>query len=188
FAMGDNTLLVTYHPVTLEHQSAEQQMKALLKALDDFGDCQFLFTLPNADAGGRVIIECIREFVRAHPGRAYAFPSLGQLRYLSALQFVKAVIGNSSSGIIEVPYFGKPTVNIGDRQKGRIRPGSVIDVKPSAPAITAGIRKALSPAFEKKCRTVHSPYGKGEAAKKILEIIRKAGKLHSVKKHFFDLI
>lgn len=188
FSIGDNTLLVTYHPVTLEHQSARQQMKALMKALESFGDYQYLFTLPNADAGGRVIIDCIQEFVQAHPGKAYAFPSLGQLRYLSALQFVQAVLGNSSSGLIEVPYFGKPTVNIGDRQKGRIRPASVIDTGVSVPAITAGISKALSPAFARKCRTVRSPYGNGQTAEKVLQLIKKTGRPLSVKKHFFDLI
>lgn len=188
FNISDNTLLVTYHPVTLEHQTAKKQMQALLTSLEFFTDCQFLFTLPNADAGGRVIMDCIRDFVSVHPGSAYAFPSLGQLRYLSALQYVKAVVGNSSSGLIEVPYFGKPTVNIGDRQKGRIRPASVIDTGESSAAIKTGIKKALSTSFANKCRAVRSPYGNGQTAGKILEVIKKAGVPSSVKKHFFDLI
>ncbi len=186
FSINDNTVLVTYHPVTLEKNTAGKQMQQLLKALDAFPECRIIFTLPNADANGRVIIDCINEYVKGN-SNSIAFASLGQLRYLSALQYVRAVIGNSSSGIIEVPYFKKPTVNIGDRQKGRIRATSVIDTGTTAVSIISGIRKAFSPAFAAVCKKTVNPYGDGRAARQIIHTIKKTGRLSSVKKAFFDV-
>lgn len=186
FSINDNTVLVTYHPVTLEKNTAGKQMQQLLKALDAFPECRIIFTLPNADANGRVIIDGINEYVKRNPN-SIAFASLGQLRYLSALQYVRAVIGNSSSGIIEVPYFKKPTVNIGDRQKGRIRATSVIDTGTTTASIISGIRKAFSPAFARVCKKTINPYGDGQAARQIVSTIKKTGQLASVKKAFFDV-
>lgn len=117
FTFNDKTILITYHPVTLENSTAEEQIQNLLSALNEYPDIKIIFTLPNSDTDGRVIIRLINEYVSKHQEKAIAYPSLGLKRYLSALQFVKAVVGNSSSGIIEVPSFGIPTLNIGDRQK-----------------------------------------------------------------------
>jgi GDP/UDP-N,N'-diacetylbacillosamine 2-epimerase (hydrolysing) len=187
FSFDKITILVTYHPVTLEKKSAAQQMKNLLGALDLFPDVRIIFTLPNADADGRVITEQIKEYVIKNHHRAKAFTSLGQVKYLSTLQFVKALVGNSSSGIIEAPCFKIPTVNIGDRQTGRIKPFSVIDTGTDVKSISAGIQKAFSNGFISSCKKTTNPYGRGNTAPKILERIKRAGKLSSIKKLFYDL-
>lgn len=184
--IGDNTVVVTFHPVTLEKGTASRQMKNLLAALDQFPDLYILFTMPNADANGRAIMQLIEGYVAGNLARSKAFTSLGQLRYLSALRHVKAVIGNSSSGIIEAPQFRIPTVNIGDRQAGRIRPASVIDVGTDTKNIVAGMRKAFSQSFLNECRNVQNPYAGRNTAKKILQAIRRTGRLSSVKKSFYD--
>ena len=119
FLLNGKTLLLTYHPVTLDREDAERQFRNLLSVLESRKDLRIIFTLPNSDTGGRVIIPMIHDFVERHTDRSIAFTSLGQIRYLSALQYITAVVGNSSSGILEVPSFGKPTLNIGRRQKGR---------------------------------------------------------------------
>jgi len=187
FSLAGNILLVTYHPVTLEENTAAIQMKNLLKALDAFGEYTIIFTLPNADASGRVIMTLINEYVHKNTGRSKAFSSLGHLRYLSLLQYVSAVVGNSSSGIIEAPFFAVPTVNIGDRQTGRIRAASVIDTATGTGSIVEGIKKAVSPAFAAVCKKSVNPYGKGDTATQIVRILKKQGRLTSVKKTFFDL-
>ncbi|MBN8855486.1 MAG: UDP-N-acetyl-D-glucosamine 2-epimerase, UDP-hydrolysing [Sphingobacteriales bacterium 50-39] len=187
FPVGDKTVLVTYHPTTLEKDTATRQVGHLLKALDQFPDIRILFTLPNADAGGRSIIQQIEEYVKKNRERARAFTSLGQLKYLSALQYVSAVVGNSSSGVLEAPYFGIPTVNIGDRQTGRLKPPSVIDTGTDVRSITEGIRKAFLPSFVKLSKRPSYVYGKGDTAPKILRIIQRTGKPASVKKTFHDL-
>jgi GDP/UDP-N,N'-diacetylbacillosamine 2-epimerase (hydrolysing) len=186
FPIDKPTVLVTFHPVTLEKDTAEGQMENLLVALDQFPGLQVLFTLPNADAKGRAIMRIIEEYVVKNPARSRAFASLGQLKYLSALQYVKVVVGNSSSGIIEAPQFNIPTVNIGDRQTGRIKPASVIDVGTDVQSIVTGIRKAVSPAFLKSCSKVKNPYAGGNTAATILQTIRQAGQLSSVKKPFYE--
>ena len=187
FNVTNKTVLVTYHPVTMEHQSAERQMKNLLRALDRFPDRKIIFTLPNADSDGRVIINLINEYVKGNPERTIVFSSLGQEKYLSALQFIEAVIGNSSSGIIEVPFFGKPTVNIGDRQRGRIRAASVIDTGIDTSSIIRGMQKAFSASFRIGLKNLKNPYGNGRATGKIVSAIKKTGHLSSTKKKFFDL-
>jgi GDP/UDP-N,N'-diacetylbacillosamine 2-epimerase (hydrolysing) len=187
FVFGDNTILVTFHPVTLENNSANAQFEALLRALDKFPEMRFLFTLPNADANGRAIIHAIHEYVRKNPGRTRAFASLGKINYLSALKCVRAVIGNSSSGLIEVPHFKIPTVNIGDRQKGRLSPASVIDSKNDSKNIIAAINKSLSPAFAAASRKIKNPYEKKGTAGKIFQIIKKNDRQLSLKKPFYDL-
>lgn len=187
FPFGDKTVLVTYHPTTLERDTATRQVGHLLKALDQFPDIRILFTLPNADAGGRSIIQQMEEYVKKNRERARAFTSLGQLKYLSALQYVSAVVGNSSSGVLEAPYFGIPTVNIGDRQTGRLKPPSVIDTGTDVRSITEGIRKAFLPSFVKLSKRPSYVYGKGDTAPKILRIIQRTGKPASVKKTFHDL-
>jgi len=185
---SDKNVLVTFHPVTLENKTSERQFRELLKALDAFDDLRVIFTKPNADANGRIIIHLIDEYVKSHPARASAYITLGQVKYLSALKYVDAVVGNSSSGILEAPSFGKPSVNIGDRQKGRVRPESVIDCEPKMKDIIRAIKKALSVKFQDFCRKVKNPYGDGAAAQKIHEIVkREIPEIGNLKKSFFDL-
>ena len=122
----DKNLLITFHPVTLETQTASQQMEELLGALSDLTNTNLIFTMPNADTDGRVLIQMIEEFCSKNTN-AHCFTSLGQLRYFSAINYIDGVVGNSSSGLAEVPSFKKATINIGDRQKGRLKADSVID-------------------------------------------------------------
>ena len=140
FEIGSKCLLVTYHPVTLENSSAEEQSKNLLAALDQYKDYRIIFTMPNSDTNGRIIMQEIEKYVEQNKERAIAFKSLGLKRYLSTLQFVTAVVGNSSSGIIEVPSFGIPTLDIGDRQKGRIAANSVVHCGISFENILEGLK------------------------------------------------
>jgi UDP-hydrolysing UDP-N-acetyl-D-glucosamine 2-epimerase len=166
------TVLVTYHPVTLETKlSPLQQIENLLQALEKF-DFQVLFTAPNMDTGHQQIIDAINHVVRHHDNYHYV-KSLGMRRYFSLLPHCQMVIGNSSSGLIEVPYFKIPTVNIGDRQKGRVRHESVIDVAYSAESIEKGIRKALSDDFLEKIKNMTFKFGDGHAAEKMVDILKK---------------
>lgn len=187
FKLGVKNLLITYHPVTLENRTAEHQMTELLEALDSLAETHFIFTMPNADVEGRIIKDMIDNYVTARPEKAVSFMSLGQLRYLSAIQFVDAVVGNSSSGLIEVPSFRKGTINIGDRQKGRLRASSVIDCKPLATDIRAALEKLYSADFQKRLQMVENPYGDGGASLKIKEIIKKVEISDILKKSFFDI-
>ena len=134
FELGRRCLLVTFHPVTLEQATAGAQMEEILAALDRLPDTRLIFTLPNADTEGRVLIEQIQAFVASRP-HARAYVSLGHVRYLSCLRHVDGVVGKSSSGLTEAPSFRKGTINIGDRQLGRIKAGSVIDCPPERAAI-----------------------------------------------------
>jgi len=187
FTELDKTILVTFHPVTLESVSSEEQLKELLGVLDDLKDHKIIFTFPNADADGRVIIGLLEDYVARNVNRAKAFASLGQLRYLSLLKYVQAMVGNSSSGLIEAPAFGLPVVNIGSRQNGRLRPPSVIDTPPDKKNISEAVQKALSQSFRDRCREMSNPYGDGTAAKKILKQIKQVGKVNSTIKRFFDI-
>lgn len=181
------TFLVTYHPVTLESRSEEEVVHNLLEALDTFPDTKFIFTYPNADTSGRIIIKKLEEFRETHPDRTYLTPSLGQLRYLSALKFVDVVIGNSSSALIEVPTFHKASVNIGIRQRGRIAPDTVIHCDETKDDIQYAISKAISKEFQAKLGTIESPYGDGRVSEKITSIL-KSVKLESlVIKSFYDI-
>lgn len=187
FDLDKPYLLVTFHPVTLEQNTAEQQFRNLLQALNFFKEVNVIFTLPNADTDGRIIIQLIKDYVAQNKERAKSFTSLGQLRYLSTIKYCAAVVGNSSSGLIEVPSFRIPTVNIGDRQKGRERGLTVIDAKPSCESIVSAIKKSLSDSFSQMCQNAENPYGKGETASRIIEILRQNMTLSSLKKTFFDI-
>lgn len=186
FKFGSRNLLVTFHPVTLEDQSSVQQLSELLRALDELQDTNLIFTMPNADTGGRELTDMVNTFVASH-SNARAYSSLGQLRYLSCLQFVDGVVGNSSSGLAEAPSMGVGTINIGDRQKGRLSARSVIN----CPARLADIREALDKLYEPTFRSMLSetvnPYGSGGASKKILEVLRNHDLENLLKKSFFDL-
>ncbi|GET21580.1 UDP-N-acetyl glucosamine 2-epimerase [Prolixibacter denitrificans] len=176
-------LLITFHPTTLENHSAGDQFEQLLQALDERTNTLLIFTKPNSDKDGRVIVQLIDEYVRNNPDKAVSFTSLGQLRYLSAIQHMDAVVGNSSSGIIEVPAFNVPTVNIGDRQKGRLMGDTIFNCQPLKEEITNAINQALNFLKQKKCS---HPYGNGNASEKILQVIKNTKRIN-IKKKFFDI-
>ncbi|MBL7714984.1 MAG: UDP-N-acetylglucosamine 2-epimerase (hydrolyzing) [Bdellovibrionales bacterium] len=186
FLLGAQNFLVTFHPVTLGTRSSKQSLADLLLALDSFPDAHLIFTRPNADADGRVISEMIDDYVSKAKQRRFVATSLGQIRYLSAMKNVQAVIGNSSSGIIEAPALKVATVNIGDRQKGRLSGPSVIHSADDAASIVKAIQKALSPQFQQQLATVSSLYGDGHASAKICQQIASVH-LHDLqRKPFFD--
>jgi GDP/UDP-N,N'-diacetylbacillosamine 2-epimerase (hydrolysing) len=187
FRLGACNLLVTFHPVTLEGQAgSRQQMSELLDALHELPECHLIFTMPNADTGGRELIEMVNQFVASHPlSRVYT--SLGQLRYLSCLRQVEAVVGNSSSGLAEAPSFKVATVNIGDRQKGRLQAGSVINCPPQRDSILAALAQVQDPDFRATLATVTNPYGDGGASEKIARILRDHPLEGIQKKSFHDL-
>ena len=187
FKLGEKSLLVTYHPVTLENHTAADQCRNLLDALDEFPDYNIIFTLPNSDTDGRVIIRLINEYVSLHPERCMVRHSLGLLRYLSALKCVDAVVGNSSSGIIEVPSFGIPTLDIGDRQKGRIAAESVWHCGNDARAIIEGMQQVLSDVFRKQAKHVLNPYEKRDTTKNIYKIISTYPLENLRQKKFYDI-
>ena len=187
FPFDRKTVLVTYHPETLDAIPVEEQFRNLLEALDDRQDIRILFTLPNSDTGGRIIVRMIEEFVARNKQRARAYTSLGQLRYLSALRFVAAVVGNSSSGILEVPSFGKPTLDIGNRQKGRLAANSVVHCGVSGAEISEGLNRVLSDAFAKQTACVQNPYEKEDSALEILKILKNYPLDGIVQKTFYDI-
>lgn len=184
FRFKKKNLLVTFHPVTLEAQTAEKQFKALLMALDNLGpDIGIIFTKPNADTEGRASIQHMESYVASH-SNARAYTSLGQLSYLSVMSIVDVVVGNSSSGLYEAPSFGKPTVNIGDRQKGRLRAASVIDCTAS----TGDIEKTILQALMMDCSGTINLYGDGNSSIRIKDKIKQfVEPANLLKKHFFNL-
>ena len=185
--MAERNLLITFHPVTLEDGTSETQMAELLAVLATLRETRLIFTLPNADTDGRILATQVRAFVAGHDN-ARVYTSLGQLRYLSCMQFVDGVIGNSSSGIIEAPSLGAGTVNIGDRQRGRVKAGSVIDCAPTRESIDAAITRLYSPDFRDSLRTATNPYGQGGAAEQIVELLAMVKLEGSVKKRFHDIV
>ena len=185
FALRSPYLLVTYHPVTLSEESPEQSFIALLEALDNFPEHQIILTYPNADSGGRAIIPLLQAYALRWPERVLAIPSLGFRRYLAAASMATAVVGNSSSGIIEAPALGIPTVNIGVRQKGRLAADSILHCEPKTEAIERALRQALSSEFAEASKKTVNPYGQGNAAKAILGVLERFdGTFH---KSFHDL-
>jgi GDP/UDP-N,N'-diacetylbacillosamine 2-epimerase (hydrolysing) len=182
----NKNLLITFHPTTLDEESSEKQMSELLKALEGQGDTCLIFTRPNADMGNEVICRLIDDFVANKPN-AYVFTSLGQLLYLSCLQHVDAVIGNSSSGLTEMPTFKKATINIGNRQKGRLKSSSVINCKPLAVEIKNAISKSYTDEFRTGLRNVKNPYGAGGASRKILDVLDQIDISKLLVKSFYDI-
>lgn len=180
--------VVTFHPVILEDKSVEKQLEELLTALDTFPDLSLIFTEANADAQGKTINKILQEYV-SNRANAALYKSLGMIGYLSAVKYSSLVIGNSSSGIIEVPSFHIPTINIGDRQKGRVKADSIINCGVSKKEIIRSIQKALEPEFLAAVKKTENPYGDGETSYKILEILKKEilEKEINLKKKFFDL-
>ena len=187
FAIDKNTILVTYHPVTLGPDSMKRDIDAFIAALEERSSLRVIFTMPNSDNGSDVIVEAINSFVQKNQERAVAFKSLGLKRYLSVMKEVGAVVGNSSSGIVEVPSFGEPTLNIGDRQKGRLAAESVVNCGTDKKSILKGLDKVLSPAFQDYCRTVDNPYGKDNTAEEIFNVISTYPLDNIIQKHFYDI-
>ncbi len=179
--------VVTFHPVTLENNSSEQQVTELFRAITHYPKMKFIITKANADTNGRVINQLIDEFVKKNEN-TIAFSSLGSLRYLSLLKYCNMVIGNSSSGILEAPSFRIPTVNIGDRQKGRLQADSIINCEPVEAQIIAAMNKALSDEFIQVAASVSNPYGDGATSDKIIDRIKKTlNNPIDLKKTFYDL-
>lgn len=185
FSVDKPYFLVTYHPVTLSQEAPEETFKALLDALDRFPDHQVILTYPNADDGGRQIIPRLEEYARDNPERVLAITSLGQVRYLSAVKHAAAVIGNSSSGIIEVPAFDVPTVNIGARQKGRLAASSVLQCEPHLESITAAIQNAVRQCYKQNGAAITNPYGQGDTSGQVIAMIKSLKFERS--KAFYDL-
>jgi UDP-hydrolysing UDP-N-acetyl-D-glucosamine 2-epimerase len=183
-ALAAPLFLATYHPVTLSNEDPAGPMNELLAALAAFPDATVVLTYPNADTGGRVLIDCIDRFVAAGP-RRHAFTSLGQQRYLSLMRLADVVVGNSSSGLTEAPSLKAACVNVGDRQKGRLKAASIIDCAEQRGAIESAIRQALSPAFRATLPATVSPYGQGRAGQRIKDVLKSAPL--AVRKPFHDL-
>lgn len=191
FKLDKKTALVTFHPVTLEENTSKKEFENILDALDYFENLKVIFTKANSDTDGRIINNMIDEYVMKNPKKAKVFTSLGQLKYYSAIKYSDFVLGNSSSGILEVPTFKKPTINIGDRQKGRLQSISVINSNSQRKSIINSINKALSEDFTKKIENVVNPYGNGETSKKIIMYMKmffKNKKEGDIKKKFYDLV
>lgn len=186
--LGDKYSVVTFHPVTLENSSAEEQCMELIDALEEFQNTSFIITKANADADGRIINILMGDFARRR-SNVKLFDSLGSERYLSAIKYADMVIGNSSSGLSEVPSFGVPTVNIGDRQRGRLKPRSVIDCEPTKESIIQAIRKASSKEFRDLCIKCKNPYGDGKTTPKIVTAIDEMfTKGIDIKKKFYNIL
>lgn len=187
FALDKNTILVTYHPVTLGPDSMKRDIDAFISVLEARKDLRIIFTMPNSDNGSEVIVDAINNFVNNNNDRAVAFKSLGLKRYLSVMKEVGAVVGNSSSGIVEVPSFGVPTLNIGDRQKGRLAAESVVNCGTDKDSILQGLNKVLSTEFQDFCKTVENPYGKENTAEEIFKVISSYPLDNIIQKHFYDI-
>jgi GDP/UDP-N,N'-diacetylbacillosamine 2-epimerase (hydrolysing) len=184
--LGTRNLLITFHPATLETSTAAEQMTELLAALDTLTDTRLLFTMPNADTDSRALFALVTRFVEQHDN-ARVYTSLGQLRYLSCLRYVDGVVGNSSSGLTEAPSFRKGTINIGDRQRGRLKAASVIDCAPDRVSIAAALQRLYSRDFQAVTEQVRNPYGEGGASDKIVEVLQHYPLDSILKKAFYDL-
>lgn len=186
FKIDTQTILVTYHPVTLGGDPAKD-IREFLDALDQFNDLKVIFTMPNSDTGRDAIALAVENYVEKHSNRAKAYTSLGLKRYLSTLQFVRTAVGNSSSGIIEVPSFGIPTLNIGDRQKGRLASKSVVNCGTSKDEVIAGLKLCLSEEMQKAAKTYENPYAKPGTANLIYQELKNVELAGLNLKTFYDL-
>ena len=182
FDLTEQFFLVTYHPVTLAKENPEKSFKILLNSLDCFPSHKVIITYPNSDDGGREIIPLLEKYAKDNADRVLSIKSLGQRRYLSAIKHSTAVIGNSSSGIAEVPSFSIPTINIGSRQKGRLMAKSIINTEVNVKDITAAINTCLSVNME----NIDNPYGTGDCSKEIVDYL-VGNKVGCLAKKFFDI-
>lgn len=185
FPLNQPYFLVTYHPVTLADEKPEQSFNALLDALDEFKDHQVIITYPNADDGGRRIIPLLEQYAKSNPQRVCAIPSLGQKRYLSTVKNAAVVIGNSSSGIIEVPSFNVPTVNVGVRQQGRLAAKSVLNCDPNKQSIMESIKSAIKREYKTSNEHIQNPYGAGNASGQVIAMLKNMQ--FEPSKSFYDL-
>ena len=187
FCIDKNTILVTYHPVTIGNNSVEYDIKELINALEERKELRIIFTMPNSDTGGQYIVKAINDFSANNRKRTKVFKSLGVKRYLSVMKYAAAVVGNSSSGIIEVPSFGIPTLNIGDRQKGRISCESVYNTATDKTSVLLGLDKVLSKDFRELSRVARNPYEKEDTAQSIFKVISTYPLDNLCQKSFYNI-
>lgn len=187
FILGETSFLVTYHPATLGTVAPRQAMRELLLALESFPDARIVFTKSNADTDGRALAQLVDDYVARHRNQAIAFDSLGQVRYLSLLKHANLVLGNSSSGLSEAPFLGTPTVNVGERQRGRLRLPTVIDCDENAGDIRMAIRKALSEEFVKNAEAFAQTQRQERVSLKIKEKLKEINLDDTLAKRFYDL-
>ena len=187
FKLNTKNFLVTFHPITLENESSQVQFQELLNALDKLENTNIIFTYANADTNGRIINEMIESYVENHKETCIAFKSLGQLRYLSALQFMDAVVGNSSSALLEAPTFKIASINIGNRQEGRLKAQSVVDCKALSTEILESIDYIYSKEFKKLLQETLNPYGDGGASSKIKAYLKNSKLDGIINKTFYDM-
>jgi len=187
FDVSKPILLMTYHPVTLADRDEVEVLNGVLKALEDFPDYKIIITYPNADTYGRRLIARLEEFTSQNSDRIVLMPSLGQLRYLSAAKIADVVIGNSSSGIIEVPSLGTPTLDIGIRQKGRLFASSVIHCEEDYDSVREGLKLALTAKKQEMAQDVLNPYGDGRSVTKIVNVLKNIQLVDLKLKPFFDM-
>ena len=186
-SLSKHNFIITFHPVTLEKNTSEKHFKNILKSIDKIKDLFIIFTYSNSDINGRIIIKLINEYVNKNPGRAISYSSMGQLNYLSALKHMDLVIGNSSSGIIEAPSFKTVSINIGDRQRGRVMAPSVISCDPVEKKIDHSIKKGLSNEFKNSLGSIKNPYGDKNVSSKIVSKLREIDLEEILKKKFFNI-
>ena len=184
---GEKNLLITYHPVTLEKETSQKYFQALLDVLDTLNDTYLIFTMPNADSDSRIIKQMIDRFVSKNKNRSISFTSLGHRNYISIMQYVDGVVGNSSSGLLEAPTFKIGTINIGDRQSGRLKAESIIDCDPNKESINNAISKLYSQKFKNVIKKTSNPYGKGNASEKIIKTLLNLKLPKELKKKFHDI-
>ena len=187
FKLNKKNILITFHPVTLENNTSEKQFQELLNAIHELDDTNIIFTKTNSDLNGKIINRMIDRYTSKYPNKSIAFISLGQLRYLSALQYVDAVVGNSSSGLLEAPSFKIGTINIGERQKGRIRTESVIDCAIDKKDIQKSFEKLYSKNFQKLLKNVNNLYDNGLSSKKIVRVLKNFKLQNILKKNFYNI-
>ena len=186
FDLGKKYFVLTYHPATLVKSSELHGLQNLLMVLQDFPDHKIVMTYTNTDIGGKKFVRCLEQFAKSFPKRTLLIESLGQRNYLSLLKSCDCVLGNSSSGLIEAPSFHVPTVNVGERQKGRVAGDTVINTGTSMKEIAVGLTLALSAEFRRKCKFSKNPYGEGTATKKILSVLSTIKPEELVAKKFYD--
>jgi len=187
FKFNKKNILVTFHPVTLENKTSKNQFQEILNTLKDLKDTNVIFTKTNSDIDGKIINSMIDDYVIKNSHCSKAFTSMGQQNFLSALKHIDLIIGNSSSGLLEAPSFKVGTINIGDRQKGRLKAKSIIDCKPEKKEIKEAVKKIYSNKFQELLKNVKNPYGDGSASKKIIKVLKTTPLKNILKKKFFDL-
>ena len=187
FKFNKRNILITYHPVTLENNTSKQQFQALLDSINELDHTNIIFTKSNSDLNGKIINQMIDKYTRKYSHKSVGFISLGQTNFLSVLKYMDAVVGNSSSGLIEAPSFKIATINIGDRQKGRIKAKSVIDCNPNKKSIRSSLKKIYSRDFQKSLNNVKNPYDNGLPSKKIVRVLKNLNLENILKKNFYDI-